>query len=177
MKCESESGSQSRYLESESSLNQNPPFFFLNPNPDSYLLAMNQNQNLNPAQKALNPDSNLHITELHPWSRKRNDTHTRSVQTWVRSRSRLWLHEAGSQASGSRLWLPDFKKAWLWLLAVRKPWLRLWLRVLQLRFSVVYYPTCEFMLEWHVLLSVSQKIHQNIAEAHDRQNVQLQLWW
>ncbi len=48
-------------------------------------------------------------------------------QTWVRSRSRLWLHEAGFQASGSRLRLPDFKKAWLWLwlLALRKPRLRL----------------------------------------------------
>ncbi len=60
-------------------------------------------------------------------------------QTWVRSRSRLWLHEASSQASGSRLRLPDFKKAWLWLwfLTVRKSWLRLWLRVCG--FSSVWY--------------------------------------
>ena len=40
---------ESRF-ESESTL------FFLNPNPDSYFLALNQNQN--PVQKALNPDSN-----------------------------------------------------------------------------------------------------------------------
>ncbi len=32
--------------------------FFMNPNPDSYLLALNPNLNPNPAQKALNPDSN-----------------------------------------------------------------------------------------------------------------------
>ncbi len=92
------------------------------------------------------------------------------VQTWVRSRSRLrlWLHEAGSQASGSRLrlWLRDFKKTWL----------RLWLRLLScekalasalasaswFRFSVAYFPTYEFMLEWHVLLSECHKIYQKL---------------
>ncbi len=44
-----ESGFES---ESESTL------FSLNPNPDSYFLALNPNPNPNPAQKALNPDSN-----------------------------------------------------------------------------------------------------------------------
>ncbi len=54
-------------MESESTL------FFLNPNPDSYFLALNPNPNPNPAQKALNPDSNpdsdSHITgtDLPPW--------------------------------------------------------------------------------------------------------------
>ncbi len=44
-----ESGFES---ESESTL------FFLNPNPDSYILALNPNPDPNPTQKALNPDSN-----------------------------------------------------------------------------------------------------------------------
>ncbi len=47
-------------FESESTL------FFLNPNPDSYSVALNPNPDPNPAQKALNPDSNpnpdSHIT-------------------------------------------------------------------------------------------------------------------
>ncbi len=70
-------------------------------------------------------------------------------QTWVRSRSRLRLYEAGSQASGSRLRLrlPDFKKAWLrlWLrlLALKKPRLRLWLRV------------CGFGSAWYIIPPVN----------------------
>ena len=44
-----ESGFES---ESESTL------FFLNLNPDSYILALNPNPDPNPVQKALNPDSN-----------------------------------------------------------------------------------------------------------------------
>ncbi len=50
--------SESSYSESESTL------FFLNPNPESYILALNPNPN--PAKKALNldsnPDSDSHIT-------------------------------------------------------------------------------------------------------------------
>ncbi len=100
-------------------------------------------------------------------------------QTWVRSRSRLRLHEAGSQVSESRLrlLLPDFKKSQASALAsassCRKALASALASGLRLLFSVVYYPICEFMLESHVLLSVSQKnIPKTIVGANDRHYVQ-----
>ena len=55
-----------RYL--ESGFESESTLFFLNPNPDSYSIALNPNPDANPAQKALNldpnPDSDLHITGL-----------------------------------------------------------------------------------------------------------------
>ena len=63
--------------------------------------------------------------------------------------------------------------SWSWLSGIWKPASALALSCekslasalasgLRLRFSTVYYPTCAFMLEWHVLLSVSQQIYQTL---------------
>ncbi len=52
---------RTRNLESRFEFESESILFSLNQNPDSYFLALNLNPNLNPAQKALNPDSK-HIT-------------------------------------------------------------------------------------------------------------------